>query len=284
MTPKSVLEHASKHNAKILDLRFIDVPGVWQHVSYPIQELTLESFKDGFGMDASSIRGWAQIHESDMLLIPDPNTAFMDPFRDVPTLVMICDAQDPISRKPYDRDVRNLAHRAEAYLQKSGIADQAYFGAEAEFFVFDSVRFDSKENKAFYEVDSNEGRWNTGREGDNQGYRPRYKEGYFPVPPTDQLQDMRTEMVLKMQEVGINVECHHHEVATAGQCEIDFRFDTLINAADNMMKYKYIVRNVAYRAGKTATFMPKPVFSDNGSGMHTHQVPLEKGQAALRRR
>src|ERR1700688_2545016 len=278
MDPKNVLEFAAKHNAKILDLRFVDVPGVWQHVSYPIQELTIESFKDGFGMDASSIRGWAQIHESDMLLIPDPNTAFMDPFRDAPTIVMICDAQDPISRKPYDRDVRNLAHRAEAYLQKSGIADKAYFGAEAEFFVFDSVRFDSKENKAFYEVDSNEGRWNTGREGENQGYRPRYKEGYFPVPPTDQLQDLRTTMVLKMQDVGMDVECHHHEVATAGQCEIDFRFDTLINAADNMMKYKYIVRNVAYKAGKTATFMPKPVFSDNGSGMHTHQSLWKKGK------
>ncbi len=278
MDPKGVVEFAAKNGAKILDLRFVDVPGVWQHVSYPIQELTVESFEDGFGMDASSIRGWAQIHESDMLLIPDPNTAFMDPFRDAPTIVMICDAQDPLSRKPYDRDVRNLAHRAEAYLQKSGIADKAYFGAEAEFFVFDSVRFDSKENKAFYEVDSNEGRWNTGREGDNQGYRPRYKEGYFPVPPTDQLQDLRTAMVLKMQDVGMEVECHHHEVATAGQCEIDFRFDTLINAADNMMKYKYIVRNVAYKAGKTATFMPKPVFSDNGSGMHTHQSLWKKGK------
>ena len=278
MDPKTVLEYASKNGAKILDLRFIDVPGVWQHVSYPIEELTADSFSDGFGMDASSIRGWAQIHESDMLLIPDPNTAFMDPFRDVPTLVMICDAQDPLSRKPYDRDVRNLAHRAEEHLQKSGIADQAFFGAEAEFFIFDNVRFQTAQNYGFYYVDSDEGRWESGRATDNQGYRPRYKEGYFPVPPTDHYQDMRTEMVMRLQEAGIPVECHHHEVATAGQCEIDFKFDTLIKAADNMCKYKYIVRNVAYRAGKTVTFMPKPIFTDNGSGMHTHQSLWKGGK------
>jgi len=287
MDAKSVLEYANKHNAKILDLRFIDVPGIWQHVSYPIKELTAESFDDGFGMDASSIRGWAQIHESDMLLIPDPNTAFMDPFRDTPTLVMICDAQDPISRKPYDRDVRNLAHRAEDYLMKSGVADQAFFGAEAEFFIFDSVAFDSKENMAFYKVDSDEGRWNSGRMEfpiasgkleHNLGYRPRYKEGYFPVPPTDHYMDMRTDMVLQLQAVGVDVECHHHEVATAGQCEIDFRFDTLIKAADNMCKYKYVIRNVAQQYGKTVTFMPKPVYSDNGSGMHTHQSLWNKGK------
>jgi glutamine synthetase len=287
MDPKSVLEYASKHNAKILDLRFIDVPGIWQHVSYPIKELTADSFNEGFGMDASSIRGWAQIHESDMLLIPDPNTAFMDPFRDTPTLVMICDAQDPISRKPYDRDVRNLAHRAEDYLLKSGVADQAFFGAEAEFFIFDSAVFDSKENMSYYKVDSDEGRWNSGRMEfpitsgkleHNLGYRPRYKEGYFPVPPTDHFMDMRTDMVLQMQAVGIDVECHHHEVATAGQCEIDFRFDTLIKAADNMCKYKYVIRNVAQQYGKTVTFMPKPIYSDNGSGMHTHQSLWNKGK------
>ena len=197
MDPKGVLEFASKNGAKILDLRFIDVPGVWQHVSYPIKELSADSFHEGFGMDASSIRGWAQIHESDMLLIPDPNTAFMDPFLETPTLVMICDAQDPLSRKPYDRDVRNLAHRAKEYLQKTGIADQAFFGAEAEFFIFDNVRFDSRENYSFYYVDSDEGRWNSGREpgATNLGFRPRYKEGYFPVPPTDRFQDMRSEMV-----------------------------------------------------------------------------------------
>jgi glutamine synthetase len=278
MDPKGVLEFAQKNGAKILDLRFIDVPGVWQHVSYPIEELTIDSFTEGFGMDASSIRGWAQIHESDMLLIPDPNTAFMDPFRDVPTLLMICDAQDPISRKPYDRDVRNLAHRAEGYLQKSGIADQAFFGAEAEFFIFDNVRFQTSQNFGFYYVDSDEGRWESGKATENLGYRPRYKEGYFPVPPTDHFQDMRTEMVLRLQEAGMPVECHHHEVATAGQAEIDFRFDTLIHAADNMCKYKYIVRNVAYRNGKTATFMPKPLFTDNGSGMHTHQSLWKGGK------
>src|SRR5580704_3068408 len=204
MDPKGVIEHASKHGAKILDLRFIDVPGIWQHVSYPIQELTIESFKDGFGMDASSIRGWAQIHESDMLLIPDPDTAFLDPFRDVPTLVMICDAQDPISRRPYERDVRNLARRAEDYLLKSGVADQTFFGAEAEFFIFDNVSFDSRENTAFYKIDSDEGRWNSGRSDHNLGYRPRYKEGYFPVPPTDHYMDMRTDMVLQLQSVGID--------------------------------------------------------------------------------
>jgi glutamine synthetase len=278
MDPKGVLEFAQKNGAKILDLRFIDVPGVWQHVSYPIEELTIESFTEGFGMDASSIRGWAQIHESDMLLIPDPNTAFMDPFRDVPTLLMICDAQDPLSRKPYDRDVRNLAHRAEEYLQKTGIADQAFFGAEAEFFIFDNVRFQTSQNFGFYYVDSDEGKWESGKATDNLGYRPRYKEGYFPVPPTDHFQDMRTEMVMRLQEAGIPVECHHHEVATAGQAEIDFRFETLIKAADNMCKYKYIVRNVAYRNGKTVTFMPKPIFTDNGSGMHTHQSLWKGGK------
>ena len=213
-----------------------------------------------------------------MLLIPDPNTAFMDPFRDLPTLVMICDAQDPLTRKPYERDVRNLAHRAEEYLQKSGIADQAFFGAEAEFFIFDNVRFQTSQNQGFYFIESDEGRWDSGRPNDNQGYRPRYKEGYFPVPPTDHYQDMRSEMVMRLQEVGVTVECHHHEVATAGQCEIDFKFDTLIRAADNMCKYKYIVRNTAYRSGKTVTFMPKPVFTDNGSGMHTHQSLWSKGK------
>jgi len=278
MDAKAVLDYAAKHNAKILDLRFIDVPGVWQHVSFPIQELKAESFDEGFGMDASSIRGWAQIHESDMLLIPDPNTAFMDPFRDSPTLVMIADAVDPPTRKPYDRDVRHLARRAEAHLLKTGIADQAFFGAEAEFFIFDNVRFDQRENYGFYYIDSDEGRWNSGRAEHNLGYRPRYKEGYFPVPPTDHFQDLRTDMVLQMQACGLSIECHHHEVATAGQSEIDFKFETLVRAADNMMIYKYVVRNVAYQYGKTVTFMPKPLFQDNGSGMHTHQSLWNKGK------
>jgi glutamine synthetase len=280
LTPKSVLEFAAKNNAKILDLRFIDVPGIWQHVSYPIGELTEDSFKEGFGFDASSIRGWASIHESDMLLIPDPNSAFMDPFCTEPTLVMIGDATDPLSHKPYHRDPRHVAKRAEAYLTSTGIADKAFFGAEAEFFIFDSVRFDQAPQHGFYFIDSNEGRWNSGREGDNLGYRTRYKEGYFPVPPSDHFQDLRTEMVLKMQAIGMDVECHHHEVATAGQAEIDLRFNTLLNSADNMMKYKYIIKNAAAKAGKTATFMPKPIFSDNGSGMHTHQS-LWKGSKPL---
>jgi glutamine synthetase len=279
MDPKTVLEFAKKHNAKILDVRFIDVPGIWQHVSFPIAELDADSFKNGFGMDASSIRGWASIHESDMLLIPDAGTHFMDPFRDTPTLVMIADAVDPLTRKPYMRDTRFIARKAEAFLAKSGIADQAFFGAEAEFFIFDNVRFDQQAQHGFYFIDSEEGRWNSGREEHNLGYRPRFKEGYFPVPPTDHYMDMRTDMIMQMAACGLTVECHHHEVATAGQCEIDFKFDTLLNAADNMMKFKYIVRNVAYQYGKTVTFMPKPIFGDNGSGMHTHQSLWKKGKS-----
>ena len=283
MDVKAVLDYAAKHNAKILDLRFIDVPGVWQHVSFPIKELTARSFDDGFGMDASSIRGWAAIHESDMLLIPDPNTAFMDPFRDTPTLIMIADAVDPVTRKPYERDTRHLARRAEEYLRKTKVADQAFFGAEAEFFIFDNVRFDQKENFGFYYIDAEEGRWNSGRAEHNLGYRPRYKEGYFPVPPTDHYQALRTDMVLQLQACGVEVECHHHEVATAGQAEIDFKFSTLVRAADNMMIYKYVVRNTAYQYGKSVTFMPKPIFSDNGTGMHTHQS-LEQDETPLCRR
>jgi glutamine synthetase len=271
MDPKQVLEFASKNNAKILDLRFTDLPGLWQHVSYPISELEESSFKDGFGFDGSSIRGWQSIHESDMLLVPDPKTAFMDPFRDTPTLVMICNVVDPITKEPYGRDPRHVAQRAEAYLHKSGIAEKAYFGAEAEFFIFDSIRFDSDSQHSFYFIDSDEGRWNTGREENNLGYRPRFKEGYFPAPPLDHFQDLRTEMVTRMQETGMDVECHHHEVATAGQAEIDLRYDTLVNAADKMMKYKYIIKSVAQQYGKSVTFMPKPLFGDNGSGMHTHQ-------------
>jgi glutamine synthetase len=271
MDPKQVIEFASKNNAKILDLRFCDLPGLWQHVSYPIGELEESSFKEGFGFDGSSIRGWQAINESDMLLMPDPNTAFMDPFRDAPTLILIADVVDPITKKPYGRDPREIAHRAEAYLKKSGIADKAFFGAEAEFFIFDSIRFDSAPQHSFYFIDSDEGRWNTGREEHNLGYRPRYKEGYFPAPPIDHFQDLRTEMVTQMQACGLNVECHHHEVATAGQCEIDLRFDTLLKSADSMMKYKYIIKSTAHQYGKSVTFMPKPLFGDNGSGMHTHQ-------------
>jgi glutamine synthetase len=278
MEPKAVLEFAAKHHAKILDLRFIDVPGIWQHVSFPIEQLTEKSFEEGFGFDASSIRGWAHIHESDMLLMPDSNTAFMDPFRDTPTLIMIGDAVDPITKQPYPRDPRHIAKKAEAYLGFSGLADQAFFGAEAEFFIFDNIRFDQAAQHGFYFIDAEEGRWNSGREEHNLGYRPRYKEGYFPVPPTDHYQDLRTDMTLQMQACGLHVECHHHEVATAGQTEIDIKFDTLVQSADNMMKFKYVVRNVAHQYGKTVTFMPKPIFGDNGSGMHTHQSLWLKGK------
>jgi glutamine synthetase len=278
MDAKGVLEFASKNNAKMVDLRFIDLPGLWQHFSVPISELSEDSMKEGFGFDASSIRGWAAIHESDMMLVPDPNTAFMDPFRDVPTLVMIGDAVDPPTRKPYERDPRFVARKAEAYLSSTGIADQAFFGAEAEFFIFDSVRFDSDHQHSYYFIDSEEGRWNSGRAENNLGFRPRYKEGYFPVPPTDHFQDLRTEMVQHMIACGIEIECQHHEVATAGQAEIDMRFATLVRAADMMMMYKYILRSTAYQFGKSVTFMPKPLFADNGSGMHTHQSLWLKGK------
>lgn len=269
--PKAVLEFAKKNNVQMLDLRFTDLPGLWHHVSYPIGMLSESSFEDGFGMDGSSIRGWAAIHESDMLLIPDATTMMLDSFTEVPTLVMIADVIDPVTKQRYDRDPRYIAMKAEMYLASTGLADTAYFGAEAEFFIFDNIRFDQRENQGFYFIDAEEGRWNSGRKEDNLGYRPRYKEGYFPVPPTDHYQDLRTEMALTMQSCGLEVECHHHEVATGGQTEIDLKFNTLLKSADAMMLYKYIVRNVANQYGKTVTFMPKPLFQDNGSGMHVHQ-------------
>src|SRR6202046_898680 len=270
-TPKDVLDFAKKHEVKQLDLRFTDLPGLQHHVSYPITELEEDNFEQGYGMDGSSIRGWAAINESDMLLIPDPATAFIDPFYETRTLVMTCDVIDPITRQHYDRDPRWIARKAEMYLRNSGLADTAYFGAEAEFFIFDNVRFDQNAHSGYYFIDAEEGRWNSGRENNNLGYRPRYKEGYFPVPPTDHYQDLRAEMVETMIRCGIHIECHHHEVATGGQCQIDQRFDPLVKSADNMMQYKYIIRNVAYQYGKTVTFMPKPLYGDNGSGMHTHQ-------------
>ncbi|MBV8867276.1 MAG: type I glutamate--ammonia ligase [Acidobacteriaceae bacterium] len=271
MTSKEALEFAQKNDARQFDLRFTDLPGLSQHISYPINMLEESSFEDGFGIDGSSIRGWAAINESDMLIIPDPSTAFLDPFAETRTLVMLGDIVDPITRQHYDRDPRWIAKKAELHLKNTGIADTAYFGAEAEFFIFDNIRFDQNQHSGFYFIDAEEGRWNSGREQNNLGYRPRYKEGYFPVPPTDHYQDLRSEMVATMLECGMSIECHHHEVATGGQCEIDQKFDTLVKSADNMMLYKYIVRNVAYQYGKTVTFMPKPLFGDNGSGMHTHQ-------------
>ena len=270
-TPANVMAFAQENSAKVLDLRFADLPGLWQHVSYPIGELDLEKFEEGFGFDGSSIRGWQAISESDMLIMPDPDRIFMDPFTDAPTLVIVCNVVDPITKQHYERDPRWIAQKAEKYLQYTGIGDTAYFGAEAEFFIFDNIRFDSGPNFGFYYIDSEEGRWNSGRAEHNLGYRPRYKEGYFPVPPTDHHMNIRSEMVQIMEACGLSIECHHHEVATGGQCEIDQRFDTLVTSADNMMLYKYVVRNVAFSHGRTVTFMPKPLWNDNGSGMHTHQ-------------
>src|SRR5258707_5424635 len=271
MNPKEVLAFANEKEVRQVDLRFTDLPGLSQHVSYPISQLTTDSFESGFGIDGSSIRGWAAINESDMLLIPDPATALIDPFFEHRTLVMTGYVIDPITRQRYERDPRWVALKAEKYLQNTGLADAAYFGAEAEFFIFDKVRFDQNQHSGYFFIDAEEGRWNSGREGENLGYRPRYKEGYFPLPPTDHYQDLRAEMVETMIKCGLEIECHHHEVATAGQCEIDQRFNTLVKSADNMMLYKYVIRNVGYQYGKSVTFMPKPLFGDNGSGMHTHQ-------------
>jgi glutamine synthetase len=276
--PKTVLEFAKQQDAKILDLRFTDIPGLWHHVSYPIEQLTEACFDEGFGIDGSSIRAWAGIHESDMLLKPDPNCYLLDPFTEAPTLVLVCDVVDPVTKQAYDRDPRFIARKAEAYLASSGIADTAYFGAEAEFFIFDNVRFDQREEHGFYYIDAEEGRWNSGRAENNLGYRPRFREGYFPVAPTDHYQDLRSEMLLTMQTCGMEVECHHHEVASGGQTEIDLKFDSLLRSADKMLLFKYIVKNVANRNGKTVTFMPKPIFGDNGSGMHTHQSLWKGGE------
>src|SRR2546426_1586332 len=265
---KTILEFVKKNGVKMLDLRFTDLPGLQHHVSFPIEQLSEVSFDEGFGMDGSSIRGWAAIHESDMLLIPDPNTYMLDPFTEIPTLVMVSDVIDPVPKQRYDRDPRYIARKAEMYLGSTGVADTAYFGAEAEFFIFDNVRFDQREECGYYFIDAEEGRWNSGREANNLGYRPRFKEGYFPIAPTDHYMDLRTAMTLTMKQCGLDIECHHHEVATAGQTEIDQKFNELVISADGMMLYKYIARNVANQAGKTVTFMPKPLFKDNGSGMH----------------
>jgi glutamine synthetase len=277
-TPAGVLKFAQDNNVKILDLRFCDIPGLWHHVSYPIAQLSEASFEEGFGMDGSSIRGWAHIHESDMVLIPDPNFYFLDPFTDVPTLVMVCGVIDPITKQKYDRDPRYIARKAELFLESTGLADTCYFGAEAEFFIFDNVRFDQRENEGYYHIDAEEGRWNSGRAENNLGYRPRYKEGYFPVPPIDHYHNLRSEMVMTMEQCGLEVECHHHEVATGGQTEIDLKFNTLLKSADSMLLYKYVTKNVANEYGKTVTFMPKPIFQDNGSGMHCHQSLWKGGK------
>jgi glutamine synthetase len=283
-TPKDVLALAKKAGARMVDVKFVDTFGAWQHFTVPVGELTEEVFEEGFGFDGSSIRGWKSIEASDMLAMPDPTTAFVDPFCAVPTLSVTATISETGTKEPYSRDPRGIAHRAEQYLRGTGIADTAVFGPEAEFFIFDSVRFDQKANSCFYEVDSGEAAWNSGRDeiegpgSGNLGYKIRHKEGYFPVGPTDTQQDLRTEMCLVMEQLGIVVERQHHEVATAGQAEIDFRFNTLVKTADTMMLYKYIIKNVARKHGKTVTFMPKPLFGDNGSGMHTHQSLWSKGK------
>ncbi|MDO9567342.1 MAG: type I glutamate--ammonia ligase [Candidatus Desulfaltia sp.] len=279
MTPKQVLEMAKENKVKVVDLRFLDLPGIWQHFTVPISELNESSFEDGFGFDGSSIRGWQPIHASDMLVIPDPATAKMDPFFEAPTMVLIGDIADPLTREPYSRDPRYIAKKAELFLKGSGIGDTAYIGPEAEFFIFDDVRFESSTNMAFYEVDSVEGIWNSGREEcPNLGYKTRYKQGYFPVPPTDKFQDLRTRMLLTLEKLGIDIECQHQEVATAGQSEIDMQFKPLVQMGDQLMWFKYVIKNVATRDNRTVTFMPKPLFEDNGSGMHTHISIWKKGE------
>ncbi len=279
-TPTDVMALAKDAGAQIVDLRFCDLPGLMQHFSVPMAELTEDGFEDGFGFDGSSIRGFQEIQESDMLLLPDPNGAYMDPFTKVPTLVIHCFVKDPVTGEMYTRDPRGIARKAELYLQQTGIAQTSYWGPECEFYIFDSIRFDQNQHEGYYHIDSIAGVWNSGAEqdGKNLGYKPRYKEGYFPVPPMDHYQDLRSDMVLNLQKVGIDVEVHHHEVGTAGQSEIDIRFGTLLATADNVLKYKYVVKNTARQAGKTVTFMPKPIFQDNGSGMHTHQSLWSDGE------
>jgi glutamine synthetase len=280
MNAKQVLEFAKKNNVVMVDLRFTDWPGTWQHCSFPISAIGESTFEEGLGFDGSSIRGWQAINESDMLMIPDPASAFLDPFYAHQTLVMICDIVDPITKQAYSRDPRWIARKAENYLKSTGLGDTCYFGPEAEFFIFNSARFGSGTREGYYHIDSREGEWNSGSEeaGANLAYKIRLKQGYFPVPPTDTLQDVRSEMCLEMQKFGIEIEAQHHEVATAGQAEIDMRFQPLCRMADQLLMYKYVVKNVAKRHGLTATFMPKPLFGDNGSGMHCHQSIWKDGR------
>lgn len=286
MSPQDVLAMCRERDVKAVDLRFMDFPGLWQHFTIPVDKLDEEVFEDGLGFDGSSIRGWQAINESDMLLVPQPETAFIDPFTELSTLCMICNIQDPITREDYTRDPRNVARKAVNYLKSTGIADTCYIGPEAEFFVFDDIRFDQTPNTGFFYIDSSEGEWNRGYnsrrqgEGPNLGHKLRHKEGYFPCPPADQLMNLRNEMMQVMIDCGLNVEAQHHEVATAGQSEIDLRFNDLVQMADDMCLYKYIVKNVAHRHNKTVTFMPKPIYGDNGSGMHTH-ISLWKGDQPL---
>ncbi len=279
MTPSEVVALAKEHDVKIIDLKFMDLPGMWQHFSLMASELTEDLFEEGCGFDGSSIRGFQAINESDMLLFPDPTTALIDPVCKVPTLSITCNIKDPITLENYTRDVRHIAQKAEAYLQSTGIADTSYWGPEAEFYLLNDIRYGQDQHSGFYSVDSVEGSWNSGREENpNLGYKPRYKEGYFPVPPSDTLQDLRSEICLKLIESGVDVEVHHHEVGTAGQGEIDIRFGELTETGDKIALYKYIIKNVARENNLVATFMPKPLFQDNGSGMHVHQSLWKNGK------
>ncbi len=279
VTPKDVTKFAKENDVRFVDLKFIDFVGTWQHFTVPIEAYSEDLFEDGLGFDGSSIRGWQPIHASDMLMKPDPTTARLDHFTRYPTLSLICTIHDPITGEGYSRDPRFIAQKAESYLRQTGIADTAYFGPEAEFFVFDDVRYEVTPNKSFFVLDSEEAAWNTGRdERSNLGYKIPFKGGYFPTAPHDTGMDLRSEMVMEMLKVGIDVEAQHHEVATAGQGEIDMKFDTMVSMADKLQWFKYIIKNVARRNGKAATFMPKPMFGDNGSGMHTHQSLWKDGQ------
>jgi glutamine synthetase len=283
-TALEVLELCDKHEIQMVDLKFTDLPGTWQHMQMPLDALDEGDFEHGLGFDGSSIRGFQTIDESDMLLLPDPSTAIIDPFYDLPTVSLICSIADPVTEQPYSRDPRFIAVKAERHLGESGIADTAYFGPEAEFFVFDHIAYEQRENRAFYEVDSSEGFWNSGQPQHatpNLGYKLRQKEGYFPVPPADSLANLRAEMVAVMRSLGIACEFHHHEVSSGGQGEIDMRFQPLLRMADQLMLYKYVVRNVAVMHGKIATFMPKPIFEENGSGMHVHQSLWNEGETLM---
>ncbi|MDY6820575.1 MAG: type I glutamate--ammonia ligase [Deferribacterota bacterium] len=278
MTIEEILALIKEKEIKIIDLRFNDFIGLWQHCSLPAHEINADVFEEGIGFDGSSIRAWQSINLSDMILLPDPQTAKIDPFTTIPTLILICSVNDPITKEPYVKDPRYIAKKAENYLKSTGIADTAYFGPETEFFVFDNVQFACYPNNSFYYFDSVEGQWNTGKdENPNLAYKIRHKEGYFPVPPHDTLMNLRSEMAMCMEDMGIITEAHHHEVATGGQCEIDMKYDSLVNIADNLLLCKYIVKNIALKHNKTATFMPKPMFGDNGNGMHTHQSLWKDG-------
>ncbi len=274
-----VLKMIKSNNIEFVDIRFLDFVGMWQHFTIPSKEVDKDTFDSGLGFDGSSIRGWQSINASDMLVVPDATTARIDPFMTRPTMAIICDIEDPITREAYSRDPRNISKKALSYLKRTGIADSVFFGPELEFFIFDDVRYDQTANSGYYFVDSTEGIWNSGREEyPNLAYKPRHKEGYFPTPPADSMHDIRSEMVSVLESLGISCEAHHHEVATGGQQEIDMRFAPMLDMGDNMMWYKYVVKNVARRNGKTATFMPKPLFEDNGSGMHVHQSLWKKGK------